>query len=204
MLFDTRFNASQENERTWTIDIAELHRRPFVNRDARDKPNRLLAPGPRALVQDHSSSSQFSADDVEMGHAPSPTRSTGGATDTNLRRGMQQHYAMAATPRTPYSGTSHVHPSYDPAQHHTSSLSRSSSPPRSASFPPIRRVSFSPLPPYSEVLPAGNPSRDASPMHEDHNHPDPISSDSLMLPSIRSVLGTEMHMVEVRRHTTGF
>lgn len=191
MLFDSRFKAEYEGDRSWTINISELHKRPFVHRDARDRPMRLLPPSSRTVTtDDHNFPSYSSVDDVNMSRsysAVSPVSGAmGGTTHPGFRR--QNH---VTTSRGILSEVTHS-PSSD-SSHHMIPPIYYSPPSRSASH--SSRV----LPSYSETYDAA----ESSWARENHVHPATVASDNLVLPSIRDVLGTEMHMVEERRRTTG-
>jgi len=184
MLSDTRFKASHEGGRHWTIDIPEVHRHPFVHRDARDRPMRLLPPSPKAPTEGyHNSVSRFGADYVEMGGRS--RAATPGCDGTHPRLQRPNHSTSAGDSS---SGSSH-----NRASRRTFSPVRHPHPPRRNS------ISSWPLPPYSEVL----PTRESSGEREHHVHAGSVVSDNLVLPSIRDVLGTEMHLVEERGRTTG-
>jgi len=192
MRCDTRFKASHEGGRSWTVDISEVHRRPFVHREARDRPSRLLPPGPQTSASSNRSSvSQRSADYLERGRGSVTPARSGSSTDSR-RSSRQQEHATGDTSRGTSSGVSHVH-SVDPL-HHPVPPARSPLPLRGKSN------SSQPLPPYSEVLYAGESSR----ARRDHIPAAPAARDNLVLPSIRDVLGTEMHMVQERGRSTGF
>jgi hypothetical protein len=193
MLSDSRFKASHEGDRSWTIDISEVHRRPFVHREARDRPMRLLPPGPDAPAKGQTSATLFNSDDVEMDH-PHSAQPVGGGTGTVAHPSLQRQYsAVDATLRRPLSrASSDIPPLYDPT-HHTIPPVRS---------PPLQRTmsnSSGPLPPLSEVLPTGEPSG----VCEDQVHTPPGAFDNSALPSIRDVLSNEMHLVDERGRTRG-
>jgi hypothetical protein len=194
MLSDSRFKASHEGDRSWTIDISEVHRRPFVHREARDRPMRLLPPGPDAPAKGRTSATLFSSDDVEMDHPHSAAQPVGGGTGIVAHPSLQRQYsAVDATLRPPLSrASSDIPPLYDPT-HHTIPPVRSPPPQRTLSN------SSGPLPPLSEVLPTGEPSG----LCEDQVHTVPGAFDNSALPSIRDVLSNEMHLVDERGRTRG-
>ena len=181
MLSDTRFKASYGDDRFWTIDLSEVHRRPFVHREARNRPIRLLPPGPNIQVKDHSSALRVRTETREMGHAQSFAVPVGDATGTNVRHGLQ-HYnsATGATSRGALSSSS-----INPTNHII--------PPFNLPPEPHRNVNLSGnLPSYSEILPTGE-------ARENHVYAASAVFDHSALPSIREVLGPEMHLVEERR-----
>jgi hypothetical protein len=137
---------------------------------------RLLPPSPNSQGLDHSSSSQFSAEN----RARSFTMPSADATAR-----LRHNPAIGSTSRDASLGASS---SFDPANY-ISPINR----------PPTSRLNsnmYGSLPSYSEILPTG----DAS---EHHTHASSEDLDHPVLPSIREVLGPEMHLVEERRRTDG-
>jgi hypothetical protein len=185
MLSDTRFKASYGDVRFWTINIPEVHSRPFVHREARDRPMRLLPPGPKAHTKDHIAASRISAETKEMGPARSFTVPAGNATGTNARHGLQHHSPAIGT--TSHGALSGTISSFNSINHTMS--------PANLPHQPQRNLNpYGNLPSYSEILCSGE-------ARGDHVRASPADFNHLVLPSIREVLGPEMHLVEERRRT---
>jgi hypothetical protein len=190
MLSDTRFKASRfktsyGDDRFWTINISEVHDRPFVHREARDRPMRLLPPGPKAHAKDHIAASRISAETKEMGPARSFTVPAGNATGTNARHGLQHHSPAIGT--TSHGALSGTISSFNSINHTMS--------PANLPHQPQRNLNpYGNLPSYSEILCSGE-------ARGDHVRASPADFNHLVLPSIREVLGPEMHLVEERRRT---
>jgi len=181
MLSDNRFKAHHGGKRSWTIDISEIHRRPFVNRGARDRPMHL-PPSQKTQTMDRNSS-QFNADNRETVHGRSFVIPSADVTGKLAHHSIQRHGpVIGPNSRGASSGASS---SFNPASYTTPAAHRQPSPRRNSSSP-------GGLPSYSEILPSGDPS-------EHHIHTPSV--DHLVLPSIREVLGPEMHLVEERRRT---
>jgi hypothetical protein len=185
MLSDSRFKAIYEEDKFWTIDISEIHRRPFVHREARDRPMRLLPPGPKAHAKDKIAAPHISAETKEMGPALSFAVPVGNTTGINARHGLQHHSpAISTTSHGALSGTSS---SFNPTNYTMS--------PANSPHQPQRNLNTSGnLPSYSEILCSGD-------AHGDHTRASPADFNHLVLPSIREVLGPEMYLVEERRRT---
>jgi hypothetical protein len=182
MTFDPRFKVSYGVERSWTIDISEVHRHPFVRREARNRPMRLLPPGPQSQTKE-SYAPRFGTENRETGRARSVSVPAGDATGT--ARPTMQHPSLStggASHGAP-SGTSYNPSSSRPSHHTIPQVHRPLSPRRNVN-------SFGNLPSYSEILPTGDA--------RDGQDPD---FDNQVLPSIREVLGPEMHLVTERGRT---
>ncbi|KIM85067.1 hypothetical protein PILCRDRAFT_817906 [Piloderma croceum F 1598] len=187
MSSDIRFKASYGEDKFWTIDISEIHRRPFVHREARDRPMRLLPPGPQAHAKDHIAALHISAETKEMGPARSFAVPVGNATGTNARHGLQYHSPTIGT--TSDGAMSGTGSSFNPTNHTIS--------PAKPPHQPQRNLNTSGnLPSYSEILCSGE-------ARGDHVRASPADFNHFVLPSIREVLGPEMHLVEERRRANG-
>ena len=187
MLSDSRFRTIYGDDKFWTIDISEVHRRPFVHREPRDRPMRLLPPGPKAHPMDQIAGPHISAETKEMGPARSFAVPVVSATGTNARHGLQHNDSAKGT--TSHGALSGASSSYNPTSHtmspanHPHQTQRNSNPSGN-------------LPSYSEILCSGD-------TRGDHVRASPAEFNHFVLPSIREVLGPEMHLVEERRRTNG-
>ena len=187
MLSDSRFRTIYGDDKFWTIDISEVHRRPFIHREPWDRPMRLLPPGPKAHPMGQIAAPHFSAKTKEMGPARSFAVPVVSATGTNARHGLQHNNSAKGT--TSHSASSGASSSYNPASHTMS--------PANHPHQPQRNLNTSGnLPSYSEILCSGD-------ARGDHVRASPADFNHSVLPSIREVLGPEMHLVEERRRTNG-
>lgn len=184
---DARFKASDGDERSWTVDISEVHRNPFIRRDARDRPMRLLPPGPKSRTSDRYPM-QPSTGYMDVGRARSYSAPASDAVGTNAPSNLQRQSLSTGTTPLGTPPGSHIPSPFNTTYYITPHVHL---PP-----PPRRNVNPSGnLPSYSEILPTGE-------ARDDHDHATSADLDNhLVLPSIREVLGPEMHLVEERRRT---